>query len=122
MKFLLTLVVLFLFVGVAQAQTSIAVDLNKATLEWQHTVAPDTGVPDGFNMKCGNVSGQYTKITTVGPTARSMPVKDAITGSGNWFCAVSAYNQFGESALSNEVPFAAGAKPFAPSGLQIRAN
>jgi hypothetical protein len=75
-------------------------------------------------MKCGNAAGSYVKFTTIvrAPTATGpyeMPLSQAISGTGNWFCAVSAANQVGESGLSNEVNFEAGAIPVGPTGLVV---
>ena len=81
------------------AQTTIAVDINKAKLTWQW--AQGTGsAADGYNVKCGPTSGAYTKVTIVTPsTAKEVPVLSAITGPGVYFCAVSAFNIFGDSAV-----------------------
>ena len=102
---------------------SIAVDINRAKLAWTWTPDATSGTPSEFRMKCGATSGNYTKVTVVADSnAREMAVKDAITGNGNWFCAVSAANQFGESGLSNEVPFVAGAAPSGGLKLTVQAQ
>mgnify|MGYP001607418286 CR=1 FL=1 len=104
------------------AQTTISVDIDKATLSWAWTQGIGGAVSE-FRMKCGQTTGVYTKVTALAdPAARSTPVKTAIAGPGNWFCAVTAANQFGESGLSNEIAFAAGNVPMAPTGLQIIAQ
>lgn len=112
----------YLVADVVHAQTSVSVNINKAKLSWQWTQGTG-GVADGFNIKCGNTTGNYTKITTINnPTARTADVKDAITGSGQWFCIVTAFNQFDESAGASEVSFFAGDGPSAPTNLTIQAQ
>ena len=101
------------------AQTVISVDITKARLVWTWTQGTGGAVTE-FRVKCGSTTGIYTKITILtDPTARFVTILSAITGPGNWFCVVSAANQFGESANTNEVSFAAGQQPVGPSGLQI---
>ena len=108
----------------ARAQTTISVDMNKAKLRWTWAQGDPQqfGPVEEFRIKCGQVSKTYTKITSVGPTARELAVSSAIAGSGNWFCVVTAFNAFGESGASNEVPFAAGAAPSAPVNALIVAQ
>lgn len=120
-SFFLAFVVLMLSSAVVRAQTTVAVDINNAKLAWDWSQGTG-GPPDEFRVKCGSSTGNYSRVTSVGPTARELSVKAAITGSGNWFCAVSAANQFGESANSNEVNFAAGASPSSPTGLRVSAQ
>lgn len=119
------LMVLILIAGLADhvwAQTVISVDITKATLAWTWTQGTGGAVAE-FRVKCGPTSAAYTKTTALAdPAARSVAVSAAIAGPGNWFCVVTAANQFGESGPSNEVPFAAGNAPAAPSGLQITAQ
>jgi len=118
---LLTLFVLTL-ASSANAQTSISVNLAKAKLSWAWTQGTG-GAADGFRVKCGNTTGNYTRITTItNPAARLADVKDIITGSGQWFCIVTAFNQFDESPGTNEVSFFAGAGPSAPTNLIIQAQ
>lgn len=106
----------------AFAQTSIAVNIDKAKLQWQWDQG--AGAPaNGFDVKCGQASGVYTKVTIVTPsTIKEVTVKDTISGPGSWFCAVSAFNEFGDSNLSNEVTFRAGIAPNDPSTLIIISN
>lgn len=121
-KILLAILFVGVMAGSVSAQTTIAVDIAKAKLAWDWTQGTG-GVPTEFRVKCGAASGVYTKITTIAdPAARSANIRDVITGSGNWFCAVSAANQFGESANSNEVFFAAGAAPLAPTNARVSAQ
>ena len=112
-------VVLLASIAWAQTPTVISVDITKAQLTWSWAQGTG-GVVVEFRIKCGNAAGMYTKTTVLAdPAARTLPVASAIGGPGNWFCAVSAANQFGESPNSNEINFAAGNVPVAPSGLQI---
>mgnify|MGYP001574108225 CR=1 FL=1 len=120
--FLLALTLIGLLAGPIQAQTVISVDITTAKLSWAWTQGTGGAVVE-FRVKCGNVAGTYTKTTILAdPSVRSVGVATTITGPGNWFCVVSAANQFGESGNSNEVNFAAGNAPVAPSGLQIIAQ
>ena len=108
-------------VGVS-AQAVISVDITKARLSWTWTQGTGGAVSE-FRVKCGATAGSYTGTTVLtDPTARSVPVQQVVSGPGNYFCVVTAANQFGESGSSNEVPFAAGNAPAAPSGLQITAQ
>ena len=107
----------------AWAQTTISVDINRATLSWQWTQGTGGPVTE-FRVKCGTASGIYTLpvvkvVATLIPPPLSLPVKSAIPGPGTYFCVVTAANQFGESGPSNELPFAAGVVPVGPSNLQI---
>ena len=118
---LLSFLAFFAFCKTVDAQTSISVDINKASLEWVFNQGAG-GVADKFNVKCGPSTGQYTKTTERPNTARTIPIKDAITGIGSWFCTVSAANTFGESPNSNEVSFTAGTVPVPPTNLTIKAQ
>ena len=121
MKYWLFFIVLTI-TSPAMAQ-SVSVDINRATLAWTWTPGAGSGTPTQFLVKCGQVSGQYSRVSTLAdPNARSVPVKNVIGGQGNWFCAVSAANTFGESGLSNEVPFVAGAAPSGSLVLSITAQ
>ena len=127
MRYFITVLSFALLFGLAASTSAqvIAVDMNKAKLMWDWTqgAAPNDGTPDEFRVKCGGVSGTYTKITVVvGSAVRELPVKSAITGSGDWFCVVTAANQFGESGPTNEVPFVAGVGPSSPTNLVIQAQ
>ena len=115
--------VLFMFAATpAWAQAVISVDITKARLSWTWTQGTGGAVAE-FRVKCGPSTGTYTSTTVVmDPAARSVPVQQVVSGPGNYFCVVLAANQFGESGPSNEVPFAAGNAPVAPSGLQITAQ
>ena len=122
-RFILAFIVGFLLIATPVfSQTTIAVDINKAKLTWQW--AQGTGsAADGYNVKCGPTSGAYTKVTIVTPsTAKEVPVLSAITGPGTYFCAVSAFNIFGDSAVSNEVTFNAGSAPLPPTSATITSN
>jgi hypothetical protein len=111
--------------GVAEAQTTISVDITKARLTWQWAQGAGGAVAE-FRVKCGTstpTTGTATKVTVLpDPAARQAPVLSVITGVGTWFCAVAAANQFGESPLSNVVTFDAGTVPVAPTALQIEAE
>jgi hypothetical protein len=87
----------------AQAAT---VDLNKATINWTFTPGAGSGVQEKFEVRCGQTTGVYTKVTTYAASAVSGNIRDVITGSGNWFCVVAAMNTLSE-VRSTETPFVA---------------
>ena len=112
----------FLFAMEASAQAVISVDITRARLSWNWTQGTGGAVAE-FRVKCGPTAGTYTSTTVLAdPTVRSVPVQQVVSGPGNYFCVVTAANQFGESGPSSEVPFAAGNVPATPSGLQITAQ
>jgi len=53
---------------------------------------------------------------------KEAPLLKVIAGPGVYFCSVAAFNEFGDSGLSNEVTFRAGTIPNAPNTLIITAN
>ena len=115
--------VLFLLTATpAWAQAVISVDITRARLSWNWTQGTGGAVAE-FRVKCGPTAGTYTSTTVLAdPAMRSVPVQQVVSGPGSYFCVITAANQFGESGPSNEIPFAAGAIPAVPSGLQITAQ
>lgn len=120
LKFLWLFWAFVLFTSPAWAQTTLAVDINRAMLSWEWT--PSTGgAVSEFRVKCGTVTGSYSKITILADqAARTMPVKNAIAGAGKWFCVATAANSFGESGPTNEVTFDAGVVPVSPANLSVQ--
>lgn len=104
-----------------EAQTTINVDIARASLAWDWTQGAG-GLPDSFNVKCGQSSGNYTKVTSVAYPTLTVAISQVITGQGSWFCVVSASNQFGDSPNSEELPFVAGAAPLSPSNARVIAK
>lgn len=122
MRSILIILAVLMISVTAQAQTTISVDINKAKLAWDWTQGTG-GIPTEFRVKCGAATGNYSRVTTLAdPAARGANIRDVITGSGNWFCAVTAANAFGESVPSNEVNFSAGAAPSAPTNARVSAQ
>lgn len=121
MKFLLALLFVAGLAGAAEAQT-VSVDINRAVLLWNWTPTVESGPADEFRVYCGTATKTYTKMASVAGTAREVPVKAAIGGSGNWFCAVTAANKHGEGGASNEVGFDAGAAPAGTISLSLSAK
>jgi hypothetical protein len=122
---IIALAALMFSYGLAQAQSTIRVNIHKARLEWTWVIGapPNDGPVEWFNVLCGKVSGQYTNITKVAdPMFRSIPLAQVIDSSGNWYCAVTAQNSFEESGVSNEVNFVAGATPSIPTNTQVVAQ
>lgn len=66
------------------------------------------GSIDGFHVKCGQASGNYTVTITVNdPAARSVSIYTATNNQrGQWFCTVDAFSAAnGTSGNGNEVQF-----------------
>src|SRR5262245_7322527 len=106
----------------ADAQvTSLIVDIDKAVLSWNWSQGTG-GMAESFDVKCGTTSKVYSQITNLAsPSARSIPVRQAITGSGLWYCTVEAVNKYGRSGDAPEAtPFDAGAKPSTPDKVMIQ--
>ena len=95
-------------------------DLTKAKFTW--TFFQGTGgAVASFHVKCGAATGLYTITKAItDPTLRTLPVNQVVTAVGTYFCAITAANQYGESAPSAEVNFTAGASPVAPSGFTVQ--
>ena len=65
-------------------------------------LAPTTGpTPDGFKLLVGNAAGVYTQVIDVGNNIATQ--QDIDLDSGPKYFAVVSYNQWGDSAESNEV-------------------
>lgn len=123
MKQFLVIALVFLFSGQTWAQTSIAVDIDKATIVWNVWVVGQGSKPDTYHVKCGDSTGNYNHPQVDVPSERnSTPVKSAIPGIGAYFCVVTASNQFGESGPSNEISFEAGSKPDPPTNTRLEAS
>ena len=121
-RFLFSILLLALFAQLAYGQTTLAVDLDRAALTWNYTQGTG-GAVEEFRMHCGPSTGNYdTMLAIADPAARSVPVRDVVSGRGRYFCAVSAANIAGESAVSNEVFFDAETIPVAPTNLSVTAQ
>ena len=97
----------------------LAVDLNKARFEWNWAQGTG-GLASAFSMKCGSESGNYTNSVRVEDVSvTQMPLSSLVASPGEYYCAVSAVNEFGESAVSNEVHFKAGLSPLPPQSNRI---
>ncbi len=116
---LLALVAVFIASAAhAQAPTTIAVDIDRAVLQW---TPPIGGSPaTGRHIKCGPSSGVYPSVATVADTATSAPIKSVVPEPGTYFCVTARFNAFGESPPSPEVNFSAGRPPDADTGLVIQ--
>lgn len=118
---LLALTLLALCAVPAAGQTIIAVDINKAKLYWTWTKGTG-GDATEFRVKYGQATGTYTKTTPVPAPATTTALVSAIAGPGQWYCVVTAANEFGESPPSNEIAFRAGQVPSSPNDLVIQAQ
>jgi hypothetical protein len=113
-----------LLTATANAQT-VTVDLNKAVLAWDWTkgAPPNDGDVRRFDIKCGRQAGVYSATTPINdPLSRSVKISQILNGTGQWFCAVVAVNNYSPSGLSNEVSFDAGAAPAVPSNARVQAQ
>ena len=60
----------------------------------------------GFKMYCGTASGAYNMETPYiiqDGNATSVLISEVLQQDGNYFCALTAFNNAGESELSNEI-------------------
>ena len=104
------------FAVTAEAQTTVAVDLAKTALTWDHA---DVTKVVQFVVKCGTTSGVYSlPEKLVAAPAMSIPIAEIIPGPGKFFCTVGARNQFGTTD-GTEIAFEAGTAPPAPTNLRI---
>jgi hypothetical protein len=116
-KVVVATVVGVMVAGTVWAQTGV--DLDRAQFSWDWTQGTG-GAATEFRIKCGPAVGSYPNVTVVAnPAARSFPVKSAIGGAGVYHCILTAANQYGESAPSGEVFFAAGVTPSTPSNFRV---
>jgi len=96
----------------------VLVDIGKAKLRWD---APTMGgTPDQYHVKCGDATGNYNhpQVDIAAPNTQ-IEIKLVVPTLGQYFCVVSAENQFGVSENSNEVNFTAGAVPGSPTNLKL---
>lgn len=67
----------------------------------------------GYKMYCGSASGIYSTPVDVGNTLEHL-----ISMPGNYYCAATAYDSFGESGFSNELFFIVPLD--APTNLRLK--
>jgi len=105
---------------------------GQSHFHWQHDGLDMLNRPTtitGFTLRCGETSGEYPYSYFVPDgAARTNPVSDVVA-DGDWYCAATATNEWGESPPSEEVRFlvVGGVKvrhpvPAAPYGLLVLAN
>jgi len=123
-KFLILLFVLVLFSPLYAAVPN--------TFEWDAPTTNADGTPltdlAGFIIYCGMSAGTYSinldvgllNATNTGGQHVSYPVNQVITQDGSWYCAVTAYDTFGnESGYSNEINFPINLQaPAVPNNFQ----
>jgi hypothetical protein len=130
MKKLASWAVLAFFAAVpAVGQQVVSVDINKSSLSWTWVKGTQAGVNDGvpteFRLYCGPASGQAGVTAVAVPyvaaanNSYSVPIKTILDNTGEFYCAATAANQFGESEKSNEVHFFVGVVPAALNNLQV---
>ena len=121
-RLVMTGIVLGCLAAPAWGQTVIAVDLQKANLSWDWAQGTGSAATE-FRVYCQPVGGPPAAPTILtDPTVRTVPLRSVVTALGQYTCAVTAANEFGESARSNEVAFRAGTVPPAPTNLRILAQ
>ena len=69
----------------------------------------------GYKVYCGGTSVAYGIPVDVGA-----PQEHPISIPGNYYCAVTAYNDAGESGFSKEIFFIIRAVPGAPTNLRLK--
>lgn len=132
MRNLALLSVLVLLGAVPAFAQQISVDISKAKLAWDApvicTTFPDVppgcgGTPATYHVRCGDATGNYNHpVVDVAAPNTEIEIKLIVPSLGEYFCVVSAENQFGVSGVSNEVNFTAGATPGNPTNLSVVAQ
>lgn len=116
---LFVMTLFFSFLANAQTPTKVSVRFDKAKLAWAWTKGTG-GDASGFKVKCGGATGAYTLTKQIDdPAVRTILVSQVVASPGTYFCAVFAFNSFGDSGASGEVNFDAGLVPAAPSGTSL---
>ena len=109
-KLIIGLMLFIMGLSVNVSAQVLNVDINTKNLNWAWVPGVGSGVVADYEVRCGQTTKVYTKMTVVAPTVNSLAVKTAVTGNGPWFCVVVARNQYTVGGvMSNEVPFVAGA-------------
>lgn len=108
MKRIIVAIILSLLLSSTANGQAATVDINKATINWTFAPTVGSGVIEKWEIRCGQTTGVYTKITSYSASAVSGNIRDVITGSGNWFCIAVAMNSLSE-VKSIETPFVAAA-------------
>lgn len=105
---LLCFVALLVAVAVApaEAQTSLAVPLDRAVLIWdQPAPGPNQALPSEYVVTCG------TQVTRIPATQQQIAIRDAVPGPGSYTCTVYADSRFGRSGDAVGPAFEAGYPP-----------
>jgi len=110
-------IILFLFVWLvvlpwwAIAQESVAVNINKTSIQW--TYSEDINEVDLWELGCGGTAGAYLEnIVSFDVSVMQTPLKDAVPGPGLWFCAMRGVNEFGPGGWSTTtLNFITGSPP-----------
>ncbi len=130
MKKILGLISVLTLLGAAPTfAQQISVDISKAKLMWEAPIVCTQfpNVPPGcggeaatYHVKCGDTSGNYNHpVVDVAAPNTEIEVKLIVPSLGEYFCVLSAENQFGVSGNSNELNFTAGATPGNPTNLSV---
>lgn len=88
----------------------LSVFLLTVTLTWDASE-----FANGYKAYCGGASGSYGTPVDTGAT-----LEHPISTPGTYYCAVTAYNENGESGYSNEVFFTIRPIPGAPGNLRLK--
>jgi len=92
----------------------------KFSWNWSQGMTPLDGMVKEFRVKCGAASGQYTIVKAFAdPAVRSVLASDVLTQVGQYFCVVTAANEFGEGPPSNEVVTSLGRIPAPATGYSV---
>lgn len=109
------------------SSTVFAEPLSTAKLAWMPPVSTAEGLPlvgdlalTDYKIYCGASSGSYAVTKNVGLVVE-YKASDVPLTIGVWFCVVTALNQYGESAYSNEKQFTLeGSVPASPTNLIVK--
>lgn len=101
---LLALMILFIIAG--KSPDTIAKHLDKAKLIWEWRPKGKDDRATEFRVRCGTASGSYDLPAVRVPFPKQeVSIKAVAPRPGRYFCVVTARNQAGESAPTNEVSF-----------------
>ena len=111
MKKLLVGLVLVLILSILTVLNVYALPLATTKLSWIPPTSTADGTPligdyalTGYKFYCGASAGNYTVTKNIANVVEYL-AKDVPLTVGTWYCVITAVNQYGESAYSNEEQF-----------------
>jgi hypothetical protein len=97
----------------AEAQSSLAVDIDRAHFVWEWTQGSG-GPAREFRIRCGTATHIISD-----PALRTVAVKTVVANPGSYSCTIAAANEFGEAPPSPAVQFQTGQAPAPVTGVRI---